>query len=549
MGTRWQTLRNIGSMNSVAAQQDEPQLAEPHLRAVLATAGLDVEYVRAEGNTLHMRGADGQEIPVVDYAGGYGSLLLGHNHPEITAYAKTLLDNGTPVHAQFSLHPEANRLALALNRIIQRELSDDEPYFAIFANSGAEANEAAVKHAELDRVVRLRARNEEITRDLETTRSAVLGGEATVPPAAFEKAGLTPRASDPAALDELIAALTHHNAEQSSKPPVFLAPEGSFHGKLVSSVQLTHNEGYRAPFKALAAQAAFIPLNQPGALQQITDEHRSTLLGLTVEGGLVKVTEHDAPVICALILEPLQGEGGIQELPLALAEEIQRVCADIGCPVIVDEIQSGMGRTGTFLASTGLGLRGDYYTLAKSLGGGIAKTSVLLIRASRYHGQFELIHSSTFAKDGFSSLIALKVLELIEADDGHVYRLAAERGTRLKDMLDSVHKDYPEVIKDVRGKGLMLGLEFHDQSHAPAPPVQEAAGAGLFGYMIAGHLLRGHRIRTFPTASAANTLRFEPSVLLSDSEIQQLETGLRDTCDIIRGHYRRPLSLPVGGTQ
>ncbi|WP_367044704.1 aminotransferase class III-fold pyridoxal phosphate-dependent enzyme [Streptomyces sp. Je 1-332] len=529
-------------MNSIL---DQPQLAEPFLGSVLASAGLDVEYIRGEGNTLFMRGADGREIPVVDYAGGYGSLLLGHNHPALTAYAKSLLDARVPVHAQFSLHPEANRLALALNRVIQREVGDEEPYLAIFANSGAEANEAAVKHAELDRVLRLQAVLEKIGTDLEPVRSAVRSDLATVPPAVFEQLGLTPQASSPAALEELVDALTRLNAVQAARPPVLLSPEGSFHGKLVGSVQLTHNEGYRAPFKALATQARFVPVDQPGALRRIVDEERSTLLGLTVEDGLVKVTAQDTPVFCAFMVEPIQGEGGIRELSKEFAEEIQRVCAEIDCPVIIDEIQSGMGRTGDFLASSALGLRGDYYTLAKSLGGGIAKTSALLIRESRYQGQFELIHSSTFAKDGFSSLIALKVIELIEADDGRVYRLAAERGTRLKDMLASVHKDYPEVVKDVRGRGLMTGIEFHDQSDAPAPPIQEAARAGLFGYLLAGHLLRGHRIRTFPTASAANTLRFEPSVFLSDDEIQQLDTALRDICDIIRGNYQRPLSLPA----
>ncbi|NBE52398.1 aspartate aminotransferase family protein [Streptomyces boluensis] len=537
----------MDAMNSVATEPDEPQLAEPHLRAVLASAGLDVEYVRAEGNTLHMRGEDGREIPVVDFAGGYGSLLLGHNHPVITAYAKQLLDAATPVHAQFSLHPEANRLAVALNRIVRRELGDDEPYLAIFANSGAEANEAAVKHAELDRVLRLEAQLEKVGKSFEAAGYAVRGGKATVPDTTWEGAGLTaPRPQDPTeALGVLVDALTRRNAEQAARPPVFLAPEGSFHGKLVGSVQLTHNEAYRAPFKSLAAQARFVPVNRPGAVQRVIDEERASLLGLTVTGGRVEIRRHEAPVICAFILEPIQGEGGIQELTREFAEEIQSACAAIDCPVVVDEIQSGMGRTGTFLASSDIGLRGDYYTLAKSLGGGLVKTSVLLVRESRYRGQFELIHSSTFAKDGFSSLVALKVLDLVEADGGAVYREAGERGARLKDMLHAVHKDYPEVVKDVRGKGLMLGIEFHDQSDAPAPPVQEAARAGLFGYLLAGHLLRGHRIRTFPTASAANTLRFEPSVLLTDAEIQQLDTGLRDICDIVRGNYGRPLSLPA----
>ncbi|MXM65852.1 aminotransferase class III-fold pyridoxal phosphate-dependent enzyme [Streptomyces sp. HUCO-GS316] len=524
---------------------EEPQLAEPHLGAVLASAGLDAEYVRAEGNILYQRGEDGGEIPVVDFAGGYGSLLLGHNNPAITVYAKELLDAGVPVHSQFSLHPEAAELALALNRIVRRETGDAEPFFAVFANTGAEANEAAVKHAEMDRGIRLGALLESIGSGLAAVREAVRDGSATVPTEVFTRVGLGPHSSGAASLDELIDHINAHNEAQAQRPPVFLTPEGSFHGKLVSTVQLTHNEGYRTPFRALAAQARFVPLDQPGALRKIVDEERGTLLGLVVEDGQVRVSERESPVICAFILEPVQGEGGIRELSPEFVREVQEVCAEVGTPVIVDEIQSGMGRTGDFLAGTRLGLRGDYYTLAKSLGGGLAKISVLLVRASRYQGQFELIHSSTFAKDGFSNRIALKVLELLEADNGAAYRRAAELGDRLLAMLGSVRDDFPEVVKDVRGRGLMLGLEFHDQSGAAAAPVAEAARAGLFGYLVAGHLLRAHRVRTFPTASAPGTLRFEPSIQLSDDDIAWLESALRDTCDIIRGGYQRPLALPT----
>ncbi|MGW3012168.1 aspartate aminotransferase family protein [Streptomyces sp. NPDC001219] len=527
------------------ASTEQPQLAEPHLGAVLASAGLDAEYVRAEGNFLYQRGEDGREVTVVDYAGGYGSLLLGHNNPTITAYAVEVLQSGIPVHSQFSVHPEAAELALALNRIVCRETGDDEPFFAVLANTGAEANEAALKHAEMDRGIRLGALLDLVGSGLDAAREAVRNGSATVPAEVFARFGLDGDVPGPAALDELIDRLAAHNEAQAGRPPVFLTPEGSFHGKLAGTVQLTHNEGYRAPFRALAAQARFVPLDRPGALRKIVDEERATLFGLVLENGQVRLSEHEAPVICAFVLEPIQGEGGIRELSAEFVQEIQEVCAELGAPVIVDEIQSGMGRTGDFLASTRLGLRGDYYTLAKSLGGGLAKISVLLVRASRYHGEFELIHSSTFAKDGFSSRIALKVLELLEADGGAAYRKAAELGDRLLAMLGSIREDFPEVVKDVRGRGLILGLEFHDQSEAQIPAISEAARAGLFGYLVAGHLLRGHRLRTFPTASAPNTLRFEPSVFLSEDEIAWLESALRDTCDIIRGGYQRPLALPA----
>lgn len=519
-------------MDTNNSAAEGPELAEPYLREVLDMAGLAVEYVRAEGNTLYQRGADGGEIAIADFAGGYGSVLLGHNHPDIVRCARELLEAGTPVHAQFSRHPYANRLASELNRIVHRELGTDEPYYAIFANTGAEAVEAAVKHAEMDRGMRIVALGEELQRSADSARDAVAGGS-VVADRVLRRFGVSAAAGPAAAFAELERHLTEHNTAQLERPPLFLALEGGFHGKLGTSVQLTHNEAYRTPFRSLAAQARFVPWERPEALKEIHERDRGVCFELVVADGQVDVVERESPVFCAFLLEPIQGEGGIHVLTAEFAEAIQRFCEEIDCPVIVDEIQAGMGRTGTLLASSQVGLRGDYYTLAKTLGGGIAKTSVMLVRETRYRREFEIVHSSTFAKDSFSCTVALKVLELLEADGG-AYRRVEERGAALRAMLESVRADFPEQVQEVRGKGLMLGLEFRDQSDAESEAVRGLAGSGLFGYFLAGRLLREHRVRTFPTASAVNTLRFEPSIELADEEIARLETGLRDICALLR---------------
>ncbi|GEC08110.1 diaminobutyrate--pyruvate aminotransferase [Streptomyces spinoverrucosus] len=519
-------------MNAISS---DAGLAEPHLAEVLAAVGLDVEYVRAEGNTLYRLDEQQREAPVLDFVGGFGSLILGHNHPEIVTYAQDLLRSQLPIHAQFSRAAHADRLASALNSVLRRELGDDERYFAIFANSGAEAVEAAVKHAEFDRSLKLAALSEQIDAHVTQARSLVQGGLAVPADSAYARLDEAGPSGDPVQdLEELIAHVERWNAERLSTPPLFLAPEGAFHGKLVGSVQLTHNEAFRTPFKALAAQARFVPLDQPEAIRKTIDAERRVLLDLAVTDGAVTVVEREFPVFCAFVLEPIQGEGGINMVTREFAEAVRSACDAIGCPVVVDEIQSGMGRSGAFLASSLIGLRGDYYTLAKSLGGGVAKTSVVLIRESRYRREFELVHSSTFAKDGFSSLVALKVLELLEADGGRLYRVVAERGRSLRTMLETVRADFPDVLKDVRGAGLMLGVEFQDQSGSTAGAVRDFARSGFLGYAVAGYLLRRHAVRLFPTGSAANTLRLEPSVALTDDEISQLEAALRDVCSVLR---------------
>ncbi|MFE3329638.1 aspartate aminotransferase family protein [Streptomyces sp. NPDC059176] len=517
-------------MNSL---DEQPELAEPYLLGFLSSVGLDVEYTRAEGNTLYYEDPGHGEVAVFDAAGGYGSLFFGHNHPEIVGLAKDLLERRAPVLAQFSRHRDANAVATELNRIVHRELGSDEPYFAIFANSGAEGIEAAVKHAELDRVLRAQEIAGQLADELAATRAAVLSGDAVVPAATFRELGV-PEAAGMTGFAALVAELDRRNAAASGRPPVFLTLEGSFHGKLVGSVQLTHNAAYRTPFTALAAQARFVPHGKPGALADTIAAERRALRGLTVRHGTVEVVEHEFPVIAALLLEPIQGEGGIVPVTEEFAQEIQRDCAAAGIPIVVDEIQSGMGRTGALLASSAIGLRGDYYVLAKSLGGGLAKTAVMLARQGVYRNEFELVHSSTFAKDGFSTPIALKVLSMLEADGGRAYRLAEERGERLADALHKVRVEFPDVVKDVRGRGLMLGLEFHDQSESRSQLIRDGAQSGLLGYTLAGYLLREHRVRTFPTASAGNTLRFAPSVFVTDREIDQLQDGLRAVAELLR---------------
>lgn len=510
-------------------------LSEPFLGRQLASMGLAVEYVRAEGNTLYRRGDDGAQTPVLDLVGGFGATILGHHHPDITAYAKALLDAGVPVHAQFSLHPYAEDVAGKLNTILRRELGVSEQHSVIFANSGAEAVEAGLKHAELDRTMRIAALVEDIGRHVEAARAAV-GNGALLSPGARDALGAaaSPDEPAPAALDRLIRLVTAANTGRAEAPPVFLAVDGSFHGKLVSSVQLTHNPAFRAPFRAMAAQCRFVPPDRPEALAAVVDSERRTLLDLTVADGVVDLTERDLPRVCAFVLEPVQGEGGIRVISEEFAAQVQSTCAEIGCPVIVDEVQSGMGRSGAFLASAGIGLRGDYYVLAKSLGGGIAKAAVLLVRASRYRPEFEMMHSSTFAKDGFSTRIAGRTLDLLEADGGALYRLATELGERLMTRLEGIRNDFEDIVKEVRGRGLMIGVEFHDQSATGSPAVREYARAGVFGYVAAGYLLREHALRVFPTASATHTLRIEPSVQLTDAEMDHAESGLRALCQVLR---------------
>ncbi|MFJ4183922.1 aspartate aminotransferase family protein [Kitasatospora sp. NPDC089509] len=517
------------------------ELAERYLSQALSVWGLDVEYVRAEGDTMYLSGAAGERSEVVDFVGGFGSLFFGHNHPELVAHATGLLTAGTPSHAQLSRRTEAQRVAAALETITSRELDAGEPYEVVFANSGAEAVEAAVKHAELARFFRLNGLAGELAAHAQQVRVAAAGADLELAPEALDLAG------DGADAEAVLAAAERHNAEALARPPEFFALEGGFHGKLVGSLQLTHNPTFRLPFRALGARARFVPAGRPEeALKHVAAE-QPYALDVTVRDGVVEVLRRPVPFVAGFVVEPIQGEGGIHELTADQAARITEVCRVLECPLIVDEIQSGAGRTGSFFASTAIGLTGDYYTLAKSIGGGLAKTSLLLVRASRYVKEFELLHSSTYAKDSFSCAVTEKVLEMLERDGGAAYRRAAERGARLRAALEEVRAEFGDVVREVRGRGLLVGFEFADQSASGSPVIRNYARGGFFGFAVAGYLLRRHGLRLMPTGSSPHTLRIQPSYAIGDEAVRRLADGLRDVCTLLRRQDALPLVHALTG--
>jgi acetylornithine/succinyldiaminopimelate/putrescine aminotransferase/predicted amino acid dehydrogenase len=511
---------------------------------VLEATGQAVYYHRGEGNTLYYRNEAGEEVPVLDLLGGYGALILGHNHPEILAEAHALLERRVPMHAQFSLREGAGRLAARLNEIVAPQ-TGGEPFNVTFANSGAEAVEAAIKHAELDRVLKLEALLDEIDLHLAETEAKVRAAEASIPADIFAHSDIRDYVFDTRDFAELRTGIASHNAMQLARRPVFVALERSFHGKLLGSVQLTYGKLFRRPFQFLGLKARFVPAGRPDELDRIVEEESAVLYDLAVENGKVKLVERPLPLFSAFIVEPIQGEGGINVLTAEFGQHLRKTCNRLGCPLIIDEIQSGMGRAGSFLASSLVGLKGDYYTLSKSLGGGIAKISATLIRSAQYRWEFSLLHSSTFAEDEFSCGVALKVLDLLEADGGAAYARIRASGEALMALLEAIRAEYPDIIVSVRGKGLMIGVEFVSQAHAASRILRTTADIDSLGYLISGYLLRVEGIRAAPPGSSPNTLRLEPSMYLDEADLARISAAFRRVCEILRRQDTLPLVYPI----
>ncbi|HTN84199.1 MAG TPA: aminotransferase class III-fold pyridoxal phosphate-dependent enzyme [Sorangium sp.] len=512
------------------------QLVKPRLAESLATMGLDVIYHRAQGDHVYLRDQSGKEIEVLDMVGGNGSLLFGHNHPRVIADLREALADGMVVHAQLSIRREAGLLAETLVKVARRDSGIDEGFVVHFANSGAEAIECAMKHAEVTRMSKLLAAWDALRPELEEMQRAARAGEVSMPEGQLEHASIASKFGRVRSLEELVGRVLAHNQAQLTRRPIFVGLEHAFHGRLVASVQLTY--AARPPYRNLGLNVRFLPLNSLDALEalkaELSREESLDLYGLKVEDGAVRLYKRSLSAVAGVLVEPIQGEAGVLEVSSEFGAALRRFCDEQGCPLILDEIQSGMGRTGRFFAASCIGLKGDYYVLGKSLGGGVAKITAVMFRASLYQHDFALHHSSTFSEDDLSCRAARTALEILEENSGATYRHIEATGRRLRAALERVHASYPELTKEVRGRGLFLALEFFPPLGSGSPLLRTLAQYKLFGYLLSGYLLKAHQIRIAPTGSATNLLRFHPSINLDDRAIESIEVALRRLCDILR---------------
>ena len=413
----------------------QPSLYEAHCRpgwgARFRALGLDVEYVRAEKDTLWTSDSSGPSRQVLDLVGGFGAGLFGHNHPALHSEANRLLSSYTPMHAQGSLRGSAGELAAALSA----RLGGD--YVCLFSNTGAEVVESALKHA-----------------CVETGAS------------------------------------------------VFRAVAGAFHGKTTGAIVLGSHGTEQ--FASLGPQV------------------------IVSNGGAPAPTGKDGSRIGGIFFEPIRGEGGVLPLSVDDAQAMVAEAKNAGVPLIADEIQTGMGRTGTFLACEQLGVSPDYVCLSKALGGGLAKIGALLVARDRYQSEFSLTHTSTFAEDEWGCALALRALRLL--DEENLLARCAEAGAYLLEVLAQVMQRFPEEIRDVRGRGLMIGVELPDKLDSASPVIRTLAQQDLLGWFAAAYFLNVHDIRLLPTLGSPRTLRIQPSAFVTRAEVDRFVDALATYC-------------------
>ncbi|WP_443192214.1 aminotransferase class III-fold pyridoxal phosphate-dependent enzyme [Pseudomonas indica] len=521
------------------------RFVRPLTGRLLEALRLDVEYVFGEGDTLEYFDEHGERVQVYDFLGGYGALLFGHNHPQLVDTAIDLLRAGRPFAVQASLRGYSAQLGRKLNDMLQARLGRE--YVTTLANSGTEAAEAALKHAQLAHRNRKQA-----LLDRQEARLLKLRNQQHPErlPLAPESARLLRSllGEKIETFAQAVTAVRRLNRERFLETgALFCCLNKSYHGKTAGAVNLTENELYRSPFVSIGPSVLFVDRRDPADFEQQARANRLRYFSLALdEQRRVTVQSHDFCNIAALFVEPIQGEGGVHVLEGDYLAALRRICDEHGIHLVFDEIQSGMGRTGHFLASEPSGVRADCYLLSKSLGGGLAKIASVSIARDCFEEDFSLIHTSTFAEDDFSSAIALRGLELLESDRS-ILRNCREVGAEIKAALLDLQRRYPEVIAEVRGEGLMLAIEFADQSEAESHGLRALACSELIGFVYAGYLLHEHRIRVAPLLSNNNVLRLEPAACVGRQARQQLYAALDRLCLALRQqHFHELVKFIVG---
>jgi len=327
----------------------------------------------------------------LDGVAGIAVCTLGHSDPVLRRNLCHQLGTLQHVSNLYRI-PEQEALARAIS---ERSCADK----VFFCNSGAEANEAAIKLAR-----------------------------------------------------------KHGHVVRGIERPLILTAEASFHGRTLAAVTATGQPKYHQGFEPLVEGFRYFPYNDIAAFE-----------------ALLADCEAEGPRVAAVLLEPLQGEGGVNPGDPAFFQRVRQLCDERQILLILDEVQVGVGRSGRWWGHQQLGIEPDAFTLAKGLGGGIpigalaVKASADLLRAGE--------HASTFGGNPFACRAGLTVIQELERREllAHVQAM----GALLQDLLGALVERHPTLLAGSRGWGLLQGLVLREEAPSAPELVKAAMAEGL----------------------------------------------------------------------
>lgn len=488
---------------------------------LLETLKLDKYYYKAEGNYVFYKNNEGKDVKVLDFVGGYGANITGHNHPEITKTIINNIENLLPVNTQLSIRQKTGELAAILDAEIKSHTGEN--FIFTFSNTGTEAAEAAIKHALLTYSLKLADFIDEFEREALSVKTEFKKKHINVE--------LIFNEIEYRSIEDFVGAIKNFNENTiNERTPVFLALNKSFHGKTTGSLSLTSRKEYRLPFLGEDTNTKFLPAE----INYFKEEFKNHDFELIIPGysfdGSIKLIKQKFNSVAGTFIEPIQGEGGVNLISATFLKDLRSLTDKNNSALIFDEIQCGFFRTGELMASFKTGVVPDYYLIGKSLGGSFAKISALAVRKSKYKDLFGILHTSTFAEDDISAVVAMKSFEIAKSLSENI----KTKGRYLLSKLADLKEKYPEVIADVRGEGLMCGIEFKNFKYSSSYGFQVLSRSGYLSYVLSGYLLNNFSIRISAVLSAEFTVRIQPSGLIEEKEIDSLYEALDKLCEILK---------------
>ncbi len=301
-------------------------------------------------------------------------------------------------------------------------------------------------------------------------------------------------------------------ARASTRKEKILSCYKGFHGKTMGALSATGQRKYQEPFFVKHEIFPKIAYNDTAALEHILEEQSDQ--------------------IAAFIVEPIQGEGGIRIPDPAYLSDVITLCRRYDVLVIVDEIQTGLGRLGNWTVTTEQQLLPDMVLLSKALGGGLVPISACISRSAIWTEDFGLNHSSTFANNNFTAQVGLSYIEYLKQNE-NLFNRVKQKGTFLKKQLKQLQEKWPGVIQEVRGKGLLIAVEFSTVDASDSFEIALMTSMGGFGYLVSGYLLNVEQFRVMPFLNESQTIRIQPPLTVEMSDIKRFIDSLDVLCDIL----------------
>ncbi len=295
-------------------------------------------------------------------------------------------------------------------------------------------------------------------------------------------------------------------SRSSTKRRRVLSTINGFHGKTYGALCATENESYRRPFFVDNSDFAYVPFNDLDAIESSLQSRE----------------------YAAFFVEPVQGEGGMIPSEAEYLSEAQKICRAYGTLLVLDEIQTGLGRTGHFVAAEHFQVEADIIMLAKALGGGLMSIGACLTTEDVWTTNFGQLHSSTFAGGALASAVARRVVELLLDDDRELVRRAAARGVYLAVGLDEIQRRYPSVFRATTGMGLMRALHLQPQVGRKGMLLNY-----LGSPVVSSFIFNRHQICTFLALNRKEVLRLEPALIIEVEHIDRLLVALDDVGEVI----------------